>query len=68
MRRVWQVGLLISAMLTGLVGHQGGELSYGERLYHDAFDRLLGREPGAKASEPAGTEEKAVADSNVASS
>lgn len=44
LQRIWQLGLVLCAFLAGLVGHQGGELSYGERLYHDAFERLLGDE------------------------
>ncbi len=36
----WKAGLLVAAMLVGLVGHQGGELTYGETFYQRAFDRL----------------------------
>jgi hypothetical protein len=27
------------------VGHQGGELTYGEKFYQEAFDLLLGTPP-----------------------
>ena len=39
--KVWKSGLLVCAMLVGLVGHQGGELTYGETFYQRAFDRLF---------------------------
>lgn len=39
--KVWKTGLLVCAMLVGLVGHQGGELTYGETFYQRAFDRLF---------------------------
>lgn len=39
----WKIGLLVLAMLTAWVGHQGGELKWGEQLYADAFERLLGQ-------------------------
>lgn len=50
LRKVWQVGLLLCASVVGLVGHIGGELTYGD-LYHEAFDTLVGDE-----GEPAATE------------
>lgn len=40
--RVWKIGLLMLGALVGWVGHQGGELKYGEELYHDAFKILTG--------------------------
>ena len=39
--RVWKFGLLVSAGMVGAVGHQGGELHYGEEFYQDAFAVLL---------------------------
>ncbi len=36
----WKGGLLITAVLVGLVGHQGGEMTYGKTFYQRAFDRL----------------------------
>ncbi len=40
LNKVWKVGLLAAAALVGLVGHQGGEMTYGETFYQRAFDRL----------------------------
>jgi len=37
---VWKVGLLVCAVMVGLVGHQGGELSYGADFYPKAW-RIL---------------------------
>ncbi|MEL6104684.1 MAG: c-type cytochrome domain-containing protein [Planctomycetota bacterium] len=42
LKGTWKVGLLITAAMVGLVGHQGGELHYGEEFYQKAFDTLLG--------------------------
>ena len=39
--RIWKVGLLVVA---GIVGHQGGELSYGKDFYPKAFRVLFGTE------------------------
>jgi uncharacterized membrane protein len=39
---IWRLGLLALAALVGLVGHQGGELTYGPKLYERAFERLQG--------------------------
>lgn len=41
--RVWKVGLVAVALLVGLVGHQGGELTYGHDHYPKAFRILLGQ-------------------------
>ncbi len=41
--KTWKGGLLILAVLVGLVGHQGGELTYGKEFYPKAFSILLGR-------------------------
>lgn len=40
--KVWKGGLLAAAMMVGAVGHQGGELTYGEKFYQEAFDLLFG--------------------------
>lgn len=42
--KVWKAGLLVCALLVGAVGHQGGELTYGEDLYRDMFGWVLGSE------------------------
>ncbi|MCD0458530.1 c-type cytochrome domain-containing protein [Roseiconus lacunae] len=42
--KVWKGGLLVLALLVGLVGHQGGELSYGADFYPKAFRILFGTE------------------------
>jgi uncharacterized membrane protein len=66
---VWKTGLLALAVTVGLVGHQGGELTYGKNFYPKAFERLLGTTEAAPsvaetpssetpaAEEPAPTEE-----------
>ena len=40
---VWKGGLVLVAMLVGLVGHQGGEMTYGPDHYPKAFRVLLGQ-------------------------
>ncbi|OYP35769.1 c-type cytochrome domain-containing protein [Rhodopirellula sp. MGV] len=40
--KIWKSGLLLIAVLVGLVGHQGGELSYGKDFYPKAFRILFG--------------------------
>lgn len=44
---IWKVGLVALAVMSGLVGHQGGELHYGEDFYPKAFQKLLGSEDSA---------------------
>ncbi|MGB7327390.1 MAG: c-type cytochrome domain-containing protein [Rubripirellula sp.] len=44
MNFVWKFGLLVCAAISGLVGHQGGEMSYGEDFYPKMFRTLLGTE------------------------
>ncbi len=39
---VWKVGLLVLAGMVALVGHQGGELTYGSTFYQKAFAILYG--------------------------
>ncbi|XZE54629.1 c-type cytochrome domain-containing protein [Planctomycetaceae bacterium SH139] len=37
---IWKTGLLALAAMVGLVGHQGGELTYGADFYTKAFSHL----------------------------
>lgn len=41
-KHVWRIGLIVVALIISIVGHQGGELVYGDIL-HRAVDRLMGR-------------------------
>jgi hypothetical protein len=41
-RFVWLAGALVLAALVSLVGHQGGELTYGEELFNRAYDQSFG--------------------------
>ncbi len=45
LHKLWRGGLLVVAVLVGLVGHQGGELTYGKSHYQQAFEILLGEAP-----------------------
>lgn len=45
LNRLWKAGLLLVALAVGLVGHQGGELTYGTGFYPKAFERLFGVTP-----------------------
>lgn len=45
--KIWKGGLLVCAALVGLVGHQGGEMTYGTDLYPKMFRTLLGN-PGSE--------------------
>ena len=36
--------MLLAAVIVGLVGHQGGELTYGKAMYDRAFEYLLGED------------------------
>lgn len=42
LRAIWLGGMLLTAGMVGIVGHQGGELVYGEGVYDKAFEQLLG--------------------------
>ncbi len=44
LRRTWNLGVLVSAGIVGLVGHWGGSLTYGEDLYANALDKVLGNQ------------------------
>lgn len=74
MERTWKIGLLVIAGIVGAVGHQGGELKYGEDFYPRAFRILMGTdgesadvevpEPGESESESSDdvtVDDKAVA-------
>jgi len=41
-KNTWKLGMLVAAVIVGLVGHQGGELTYGKAMYDRAFEYLLG--------------------------
>jgi uncharacterized membrane protein len=43
MIRLWRFGLLFAALLVSVVGHLGGDLTYGETWYERAFAILLGK-------------------------
>lgn len=60
LRVLWKTGLLICAALVGLVGHQGGELTYGEAHYHRAINILL---PGTIEGDAPATLESTPAES-----
>ena len=47
--KIWKTGLLMCALLVGAVGHQGGELTYGEDLYADMFRWVVGGDSEAAA-------------------
>jgi uncharacterized membrane protein len=40
-RLVWLIGAFILATLVSIVGHQGGELHYGERVFSDAYNAIF---------------------------
>ncbi len=50
LRTVWKVGLVLCGMLVGLVGHKGGEMTYGREFYPEMFRILTG---GSKQTQPA---------------
>ncbi|QDS95784.1 Planctomycete cytochrome C [Roseimaritima multifibrata] len=52
LNKTWKIGLVILAGMVGLVGHQGGELHYGEDFYPKAFEQLLGSPDQAPIDEP----------------
>lgn len=55
LHRFWKVGLLVVAVMVGLVGHQGGELTYGQDFYPKAFRILFGEpDPSANQAEAEG--------------
>jgi uncharacterized membrane protein len=40
---LWLGGTVCLAMLVGIAGHQGGELTYGEDLVNRAYERSFGK-------------------------
>lgn len=47
-KHIWKLGMLLAAVIVGLVGHQGGELTYGKAMYDRAFEYLLGEDVAKK--------------------
>ena len=58
--KIWKVGLLVCAAMVGMVGHQGGELTYGHEFYPKAFKTLLGTTDEPADATPAATEPAAA--------
>lgn len=52
-KHIWKLGMLLAAVIVGLVGHQGGELTYGKAMYDRAFEYLLGEKMGEKQADKA---------------
>ena len=52
-KHIWKLGMLLAAVIVGLVGHQGGELTYGKAMYDRAFEYLLGEKVGEKPADKA---------------
>jgi uncharacterized membrane protein len=62
----WKIGLLVLAAMVGLVGHQGGEMSYGADFYPKAFRILFGTTDQVAAIDEASSGSSAVAPSEAA--
>lgn len=43
LHRIWRIGLLFCGIAVGLVGHQGGEMTYGRDFYPEMFRVLIGQ-------------------------
>ncbi len=43
LHKLWRIGLLICGITVGLVGHQGGEMTYGRDFYPEMLRVLLGQ-------------------------
>ncbi|MDZ4849819.1 MAG: c-type cytochrome domain-containing protein [Pirellulaceae bacterium] len=41
-RHIWRIGFIVLAIIISIVGHQGGELVYGD-IFGKAIERLLGK-------------------------
>ena len=54
LRPVWKGGLVLVALMVGLVGHQGGEMTYGPDHYPKAFRVLLGQTEKPAESQESG--------------
>lgn len=64
--KIWKVGLLLCAVMVGAVGHQGGELSYGEDFYPRMFRILFDTpEEDATAESEDSTEETEQAEADA---
>ncbi len=54
--KLWKIGLLLCAGMVGAVGHQGGEMSYGEDFYPRAYRVLTGQNEAPPATESPASE------------
>jgi len=56
-RIIWRLGLLGLAALVGVVGHQGGEMVYGEKMFDEAFELLIPvpEPPKGEPADPVGS-------------
>lgn len=59
LQKTWKVGLVVLAILIGMIGHQGGELHYGKDFYPKAFEKLFGKPLEADDTESVSEEELA---------
>ena len=66
LRIVWTMGALMLAGLVSLVGHQGGELTYGEELFSRAYEQAFG--PSITDVEPVSVEPVSAAPVSAAAS
>ncbi len=64
----WKIGLVLLAVLVGLVGHQGGHLTFGKGHYDRAFDALRGPNAAATAVEQPAAEQEGPAEEAAAES
>jgi uncharacterized membrane protein len=58
---LWKFGLVVAAGIVGLVGHQGGELTYGKAMFDRAFEHLTGEPLEKPAESPNTTKEESSA-------
>lgn len=65
-RRAWKCGLILLAALIGAVGHQGGELTYGETHYTQAFQILRGESAKSRPTTEPSTPAQPTADEPAA--
>jgi uncharacterized membrane protein len=66
--KVWQIGLIVCAGMVGAVGHQGGEMSYGQDFYPRALRILTGTAdeiPAPNADSKAASDTKADRNSPI---
>ena len=64
LHRAWKAGLLLCGITIGLVGHQGGEMTYGRDFYPEMFRILTGQpsEPSASRLENEGEQTPDITD------